>query len=183
MRYNKILTLLFGVGRTNRELAKTAYSDKEIQDDNRDKHLSKRQTTNASESFNRQLKTFVQTDRSSGLPIVIEKLTQFINTQTLKVVLRYHNIDDLKLVRSLTQKQCDKACELLSSEIKVQLNRNIRPSNGKLRSLFDNSLTSMINITQEEGQRLESDAKDIINKGYATFVSGEGKIKKDLVTI
>jgi hypothetical protein len=183
MHYNKIPALLSGVGRTNRELAKTAYSNKEIQDGNGDKHLSKRQTTNASESFNRQLKTFVQTNRSSGLPGVIEKLTQFINTQTLEVVLGYHNISDLKLVRSLTQKQCDKACELLSSEIKVQLNRNIRPLNGKLRSLFDNSLASMANITQEEGQRLESNAKDIIDKGYATLVSGEGEIKKDLVTI
>jgi hypothetical protein len=41
----------------------------------------------------------------------------------------------------------------------------------------------MTNITQKEGQRLESDAKDIIDKGYATLVSGKGKIKKDLVII
>jgi hypothetical protein len=104
MRYNKIPALLSNVDQTNRELAKTAYSDKKIQDGNRDKHLSKKQTINASELFNRQFKTFVQIDRSSGLPVMIEKLTQFINTQTLKVVLRYHNISDLKLIRSLTQK-------------------------------------------------------------------------------
>jgi hypothetical protein len=110
-------------------------------------------------------------------------LTQFINTQTLEVALRYHNIDNLRLVHSLTQKQYDKACKLLSSEIKVQLNRNIRPLNGKLRSLFDNSLASMTNIIQEEEQRLESDAKDIIDKDYVTFISGEDEIKKDLVTI
>jgi hypothetical protein len=59
MCYNKIPALLFSIGRTNRELAKTAYSDKEIQDGDGDKHLSKKQIINTSESFNRQFKTFV----------------------------------------------------------------------------------------------------------------------------
>jgi hypothetical protein len=125
----------------------------------------------------------VQIDRSNDLPIIIEKLTQFINIQTLKVVLKYHNISDLKFVRSFIQKQCNKVCKLLSLEIKVQLNRNIRSLNGKLRSLFDNSLAFMINITQKERQRLENNAKDIINKDYVILVSEEDEIKKDLVTI
>jgi hypothetical protein len=53
MHYNKILALLSDVDRTNRELAKIAYLNREIQDDNRDKHLSKKQTTNVSKLFNK----------------------------------------------------------------------------------------------------------------------------------
>jgi hypothetical protein len=42
MCYNKIPALLSNIDQTNKELVKIAYLNKEIQDDNGDKHLSKR---------------------------------------------------------------------------------------------------------------------------------------------
>jgi hypothetical protein len=176
LRTNKIPVLLSGISLTKREEAR-----KEFECSKREK----RSNTNPSESFNSQLQHYVKADCTTGLLPLMEQVTSFLNNQTLEVALGYNGIGDYKLIKNVSSSQCEKSCKDLSSLLKNQVQRHLDSTfiTDDIKSLFEFTISSMANISNEEGKRLEVEAQNILKKGYATLISGQGDVHKDVVTV